>query len=106
MKEIKTNHSRRITEIGLINLSKIKITDIVSVKYSNPKAFDKQPLLYVTRVIGKYLEGFNLNYMSEILVQKLLNEIPVRVSEYSTPRFKRESYNLYKKSLRITISGL
>ena len=38
--------------------------------------------------------------MSEILVQKLLSDIPVRVSENKEPRFKSQNYNLYIKCFR------
>tara|TARA_B100001250_G_C19802202_1_gene791621 strand:- start:500 stop:988 length:489 start_codon:yes stop_codon:yes gene_type:complete len=77
------NHSRRIDENLTEKKTRPSTGDLVRFKYrrdrkSGYKIWDKQPIVYITgkkgTVKGEMLQGFNINYLTTALVNKLLAE--------------------------------
>ena len=87
----KVSHFRRIISRDPSIVSAISIGDIVSFNYRGEDIYDKTPMVFVLGKIGKYLEGVNLNYMTNYKVQQLLQE-----SNYK----KMKWYELYKDHFR------
>ena len=103
MERRKVSHHRRIRSSKIINIGDVRRLDIIRFTYHSKNAYDNLPLVFVTARIGDYIEGFNLNYMKEFAVQKLLKEIPKRLSAQNLTKYQSSSYNVFKKSFRTYI---
>ena len=106
----KVNHYRRIEGRERIALGKIRVGTIIEFKYPvtaqrrakerGTQIHDKRPLVYVVDKRGETIEGFNLNYMKEYFVGKLIleREAPKSVSVSFIKKLK--GYEFYKDSFR------
>tara|TARA_R100000008_G_C3550941_1_gene150372 strand:+ start:620 stop:994 length:375 start_codon:yes stop_codon:yes gene_type:complete len=88
----KVSHFRRILETNSSSLSKVSSKNLIKFVYNNTDSYDRTPMVFVTaKVKGKYIEGFNINYLKEFFVQRLLLEKNIRNLKY---------YDNYKHSFR------
>ena len=70
----KVNHSRRIRSKTSTQISKSKFKDIIEFKYNSKDIYDKKPMVFVLNKKGKVLNGINIGYLKEFIVEKLLEE--------------------------------
>ena len=88
----KVSHFRRIIETKSVSLNGVNPKNLITFVYNNTDSFDRTPMVFVTaKVRGKYIEGFNINYLKEYFVQRLLLEKNLRNLKY---------YDNYKHSFR------
>ena len=95
----KVSHHRRILSSNLVKINQTKPGDIIQFSYRNTSAYDKSPLVLIlgtrqTFLLGKSkgkINGVNLNYLKEFLVQSLLKE---------TNWNKLKRYSMYKDAIR------
>ena len=78
----KVPHKKRVESKTLINYGAINIGDVVTFAYSAKDVYDRLPLVFVVRKKGGKLHGFNLNYLKEFFVQRLLKEKNMRKLSY------------------------
>ena len=90
-KQRKVSHHKNVVGKKPTFLNSVDIGDIIEFKYNSKDVYDKTPMVFVLRKIGKYLEGVNLNYMTKYKVQQLLQE---------TNFVKMKWYELYKDHFR------
>ena len=96
----KISHHRRIYNTTLVTVPQIRRLDVIRFRYQNVKVYDKTPLLYVTARRGKHIEGFNLNYLHEYQVQKLLQEKTIKTSMHTLSKYKKTHYDMFKVAFR------
>ena len=87
----KINHSRRILSKKRTSVSKIGFPDIVEFKYNSDNIYDKRPMVFVLSVKGKILNGINISYLKESVIENLLEEKNFKKLRY---------YSLYEKAFR------
>ena len=102
------NHSRRIDESAVTKKSRPSTGDLVRFKYrrdrkSGYKIWDKEPIVYITgkkgTVKGEMLQGFNINYLTTALVNKLLAEKNLmNLKRYDQYEHAFRTYNMAKAS--------
>ena len=87
----KVSHHRRILSRKIVKLSQINPGDIIQFSYSGEDIYDKSPLVLILQKKSDMIDGVNLNYLKEFLVQSLL-------TEKDWNNLKR--YSMYKDSFR------
>ena len=87
----KINHSRRILSKKRTSVSKIGFSDIVEFNYKSDNIYDKRPIVFVLSVKGKVLNGINISYLKESVIENLLEEKDFK---------KLRHYSLYEKAFR------
>jgi len=87
----KINHSRRILSKKRTSVSKIGFSDIVEFNYKSDNIYDKKPMVFVLSKKGKILNGINISYLKESVIENLLEEKDFRKLRY---------YSLYEKAFR------
>ena len=87
----KINHSRRILSKKRTSVSKIGFSDIVEFNYRSDNIYDKKPMVFVLSKKGKILNGINISYLKESVIENLLEEKDFRKLRY---------YSLYEKAFR------
>ena len=87
----KINHSRRILSKERINVSNIEFSDIVEFNYKSKNAYDRKPMVFVLSIKGKILNGINISYLKESVIENLLEEKDFKKLRY---------YSLYEKAFR------
>ena len=90
-KQRKVSHHKNVVGKKPTFLNSVDIGDIIEFKYNSKDVYDKTPMVFVLGKIGKYLEGVNLNYMTNYKVQQLLQEKSYK---------KMRLYELYEDSFR------
>ena len=91
MAKRKVSHHRRIISKTPTTMGAVGLGDIIEFTYSGDDIYDKKPLVFVLKKIGKFLDGINIGYMKEYKVKKLLQEKDLK---------RLKNYSLYKDSLR------
>ena len=102
------NHSRRIDESAVTKKNRPSTGDLVRFKYrrdrkSGYKIWDREPIVYITgkkgTVKGEMLQGFNINYLTTALVNKLLAEKNLmNLKRYEQYEHAYRTYNMSKAS--------
>ena len=87
----KVSHHRRIISKSPGYMGRSVFGDIVEFKYVSEDIYDRTPLVFVLTKSSKVLNGININYLTEALVQKLLLE--------KDPK-NLKNYSLYTKAFR------
>ena len=87
----KINHSRRILSKERINVSKIESSNIVEFNYKSDDIYDRKPMVFVLNIKGKILNGINISYLKESIIENLLEEKDFKKLRY---------YSLYEKAFR------
>tara|TARA_Y100001963_G_C6605400_1_gene364518 strand:- start:107 stop:436 length:330 start_codon:yes stop_codon:yes gene_type:complete len=87
----KVSHHRRILNREITKISQVNPGDIVEFPYNGEDVYDKKPLVLILQKKSDMLDGINLNYLKEFLVQSLL-------TEKDWGNLKR--YSMYKDSFR------
>ena len=87
----KINHSRRILSKKRTSVSKIGFSDIVEFNYKSDNIYDKKPMVFVLSKKGKILNGINISYLKESVIENLLEETDFKKLRY---------YSLYEKAFR------
>ena len=87
----KVSHHRRIISKTSTSMSSAPPGSIVEFKYLGDDIYDLRPLVFILTRSSKVLNGVNLNYLKEDIVQKLLLE---------TNYEKLRNYSLYRKAFR------
>ena len=87
----KVSHHRRILDRKIIRMSQVDVGDIIQFSYRGKNIYDKTPLVLVLEKQSNKIDGINLNYMKEFLVQSLLTE---------TDWKNKKRYSMYKNSFR------
>ena len=87
----KINHSRRILSKERINVSNIEFSDIVEFNYKSKNVYDRKPMVFVLSIKGKILNGINISYLKESVIENLLEEKDFKKLRY---------YSLYEKAFR------
>ena len=87
----KINHSRRFLSKKRTSVSKIGFSDIVEFNYKSDNIYDKKPMVFVLSKKGKILNGINISYLKESVIENLLEEKDFRKLRY---------YSLYEKAFR------
>ena len=87
----KINHSRRILSKERINVSNIEFSDIVEFNYKSKNVYDRKPMVFVLSIKGKILNGINISYLKESIIENLLEEKDFKKLRY---------YSLYEKAFR------
>lgn len=87
----KVSHHRRILSSNLVKINQTKPGDIIQFSYRNRDAYDKSPLVLILNRSKGVINGINLNYLKEFLVQSLLKE---------TNWDKLKRYSMYKNAFR------
>ena len=87
----KINHSRRILSKERINVSNIEFSDIVEFNYKSKNVYDRKPMVFVLSIKGKILNGINISYLKESIIENLLEEKDFKKLRY---------YSLYQKAFR------
>tara|TARA_B100000287_G_scaffold65626_1_gene57189 strand:- start:1951 stop:2295 length:345 start_codon:yes stop_codon:yes gene_type:complete len=92
----KVSHHRRILSKNQVQLGKVGVGDIIQFNYTNQGVYDKTPLVLVLEKTSKVINGINLNYLKEFLVQSLLKESDWKnLKRYS---MYKNAFRTYKKS--------
>ena len=87
----KINHSRRFLSKKRTSISKIRFSDIVEFNYKSNNIYDKKPIVFVLNIKSKVLNGINISYLKESVIENLLEEKDFRKLRY---------YSLYEKAFR------
>ena len=87
----KVSHHRRILSSSLVKINQTKPGDIIQFSYRNTDTYDKSPLVLILNRDKDMINGINLNYLKEFLVQSLLKE---------TNWNKLKRYSMYKNAFR------
>ena len=87
----KINHSNRILSKKRTSASKIGFSDIVEFNYKSDNIYDKKPIVFVLNIKSKILNGINISYLKESVIENLLEEKDFK---------KLRHYSLYKKAFR------
>ena len=87
----KVSHHRRIISKTPTNISNIGFGDVIQFQYISDDIYDRRPMVFVLKKVGKFLNAINIGYMKEYKVQRLLEE--------QNPK-KLKHYSLYKDSFR------
>jgi hypothetical protein len=87
----KINHSRRILSKKRTSVSKIGFSDIIEFKYNSDNTYDKKPMVFILSIKGKVLNGINISYLKESVIENLLEEKDFKKLRY---------YSLYQKAFR------
>ena len=87
----KINHSRRILSKERIKVSNIEFSDIVEFNYKSKNTYDRKPMVFVLSIKGKILNGINISYLKESVIENLLEEKDFKKLRY---------YSLYQKAFR------
>ena len=87
----KINHSRRILSKKRTSVSKIRFSDIIEFKYNSDNTYDKKPMVFILSIKGKVLNGINISYLKESVIENLLEEKDFKKLRY---------YSLYQKAFR------
>ena len=87
----KVSHHRRIISKNSQSISLVSPGSVVEFKYLGEDIYDLRPMIFVLTRYSKILNGININYLKEDIVQKLLLE---------TNFEKLRHYSLYQKAFR------
>ena len=87
----KINHSRRFLSKKTTSVSKIGFSDIVEFNYNSDNIYDKRPIVFVLNIKSKVLNGINISYLKESVIENLLEEKDFKKLRY---------YSLYEKAFR------
>ena len=87
----KVSHHRRIISKTSRSIGSIPPGSIIEFKYLGEEIYDLKPMIFILSRSSKVLNGININYLKEDLVQKLLLE---------TNFDKLRHYSLYQKAFR------
>ena len=70
----KVNHSRRIRSKKSTTISSVGFGNIIEFKYNAKDVYDKTPMVFVLSKKGKVLNGINISYLKEYIIEQLLEE--------------------------------
>ena len=87
----KVNHSRRILSKTSTTISKAGFGSIIEFKYNAKDVYDKTPMIFILSKKGKILNGINIGYLKESIIENLLEETNFKNLRY---------YSLYEKAFR------
>ena len=87
----KVNHSRRILSKKSTTISKVGFGNIIEFNYSAKDVYDKTPMIFILSKKGKILNGINIGYLKESIIENLLEETNFKNLRY---------YSLYEKAFR------
>ena len=87
----KVNHSRRIRSKKSTTISKVGFGNIIEFNYSAKDVYDKTPMIFILSKKGKILNGINIGYLKESIIENLLEETNFKNLRY---------YSLYEKAFR------
>ena len=87
----KVNHSRRIRSKESTTISKVGFGNIIEFNYSAKDVYDKTPMIFILSKKGKILNGINIGYLKESIIENLLEETNFKNLRY---------YSLYEKAFR------
>jgi hypothetical protein len=87
----KVNHSRRILSKESTTISKVGFGSIIEFNYSAKDVYDKTPMIFILSKKGKILNGINIGYLKESIIENLLEETNFKNLRY---------YSLYEKAFR------
>ena len=91
------NHSNNFTFNKIISKSNVKGGDIIKFNYQKD-VHNRRPLLLVMKSGGGEIQGFNLNYLKEYLVKKLLQEWDTGSRDFKNYSMFEKAYRTYKTS--------
>ena len=87
----KVNHSRRIRSKKSTTISSVGFGNIIEFKYNAKDVYDKTPMIFILSKKGKILNGINIGYLKESIIENLLEET----------NFKNlRHYSSYEKAFR------
>tara|TARA_R100000734_G_C3296633_1_gene87731 strand:+ start:657 stop:1031 length:375 start_codon:yes stop_codon:yes gene_type:complete len=92
----KINHNRRIRSKTSTTLSKVDFGDIIEFSYNVKNVYDKKPLVFVLSQKGKILNGINIGYVKEYIIEKLIEE--TNPKKLKTWPLVDNAFRTYKKS--------
>ena len=93
----KVSHHRRIISKSPGSIGGSTFGDIVEFKYAGEDIYDKTPMIFILTKSSTIVNGVNINYLNEALVQKLLLETnPNKLKNYLLYIKAFRSYDLYK----------
>ena len=87
----KVNHSRRIRSKKSTTISSVGFGNIIEFKYNAKDVYDKTPMIFILSKKGKILNGINIGYLKESIIENLLEETNFKNLRY---------YSLYEKAFR------
>jgi len=87
----KINHNRRIVSKERTNISKLNFKDIIEFNYKSENLYDKKPIVFILSIKNKILNGINISYLKESVIENLLEETNFKKLRY---------YSLYQKAFR------
>ena len=87
----KVSHHRRIISKTSSSVSSVTGGNIIEFKYLGEDIYDSRPMIFVLTKSAKVINGVNINYLKEAIVQKLLLETNYK---------KLNNYSLYRKAFR------
>jgi len=87
----KVNHSRRIRSKKSTTISSVGFGNIIEFNYAAKDVYDKTPMIFILSKKGKILNGINIGYLKESIIENLLEETNFKNLRY---------YSLYEKAFR------
>ena len=87
----KINHNRRILSKKRTSVSKVEFSDIIEFNYKSDNTYDKKPIVFILSIKSKVLNGINISYLKESVIENLLEEKDFKKLRY---------YSLYEKAFR------
>ena len=87
----KINHNRRILSKKRTSVSKVEFSDIIEFNYKSDNTYDKKPIVFILSIKSKVLNGINISYLKESVIENLLEEKDFKKLRY---------YSLYQKAFR------
>ena len=92
----KVSHHRRVLDRTTVKMTQVTVGDIIQFSYRGTDVYDKTPMILILQKKSDVIEGINLNYLKEFLVQSLLKESNWKnLKRYS---MYKNSFRTYKKS--------
>tara|TARA_R110000824_G_scaffold166908_2_gene343693 strand:+ start:535 stop:933 length:399 start_codon:yes stop_codon:yes gene_type:complete len=93
MAQRKVSHHGRIVSKKSTTVTSVKPGNIIEFIYRNKNKdnYDKNPLVFVLSKPGKVLNGINIGYLKEFVVERLLKEQDMK---------RLKHYSLYEGSFR------
>ena len=85
------NHSRRILSKERTRITEVDFRDIIEFNYRGERVYDKKPIVFILSIKDKILNGINISYLKESVIENLLEETNWRKLRY---------YSLYEKAFR------
>ena len=87
----KINHNRRVISKTGTSISKVDFSNIIEFNYRTKDNYDKKPMVFILSVKNKILNGINIGYLRESVIENLLEETDFK---------KLRHYSLYEKAFR------